>query len=93
MNTYSARISKVINQIITGILAVVILIFVVIVTILSVKSSNQKIENQAIEVSDAISKEIAQKQVYLQSMAAAAERLGVTGYEGKVPLRAGDSSA
>lgn len=92
MNTYSARISKVINQIITGILAVVILIFVVIVTILSVKSSNQKIENQAIEVSDAISKEIAQKQVYLQSMATAAERLGVTGYEGKVPLRAGDSS-
>lgn len=81
-NTYSDRIGHIFNRIITINLVIVIIIFMVVCTILSVNISNQRLKNDGLDLSDAISKEIAEKTVLLKSLSASMEAQGITGYEG-----------
>lgn len=85
-NTYSDRIGHIFNRIITINLVIVIVIFMVVCTILSMNISNQRLENNVLDLSDAISKEMAEKSVLIQALDASIEALGITGYSGTTGL-------
>lgn len=85
-NTYSDRIGHIFNRIITINLVIVIIIFMVVCTILSVNISNQRLQNDVLDLTDAISKEMAEKSVLLQSLDSSIEAQGITGYDGTIGL-------
>lgn len=85
-NTYCDRISRIFNRIITINLVIVIVIFMIICTILSVTLSNQRLKNDAMDLSDAISLEMAEKVALVQSLTVSIEAQGITGYDGTTGL-------
>lgn len=81
-NTYSDRIGRIFNRIITINLGIVIFIFVIITTVLSFSLSNQKLKGEVNGLSDAISKEMLANQVLVNSLENSVANLEVTAYEG-----------
>ncbi|MCM1494165.1 MAG: methyl-accepting chemotaxis protein [Bacteroides sp.] len=81
-NTYSDRIGRIFNRIITINLGIVIFIFIIITTVLSFSLSNQKLKGEVNGLSDAISKEMLANQVLVNALENSVANLEVTTYEG-----------
>lgn len=81
-NTYSDRIGRIFNQIITVNLGIVIFIFIIITTVLSFSLSNQKLKGKVTSLADAISKEMLANQILVNSLENSVANLEVTAYEG-----------
>lgn len=81
-NTYSDRIGRIFNRIITINLGIVIFIFIIITTVLSFSLSNQKLKGKVDGLSNAISKEMLANQILVNSLENSVANLEVTAYEG-----------
>lgn len=81
-NTYSDRIGRIFNRIITINLSIVIVIFIIVTTVLSFQLSNQKLNGEVDRLSAAISKEMLANQVLVSALETSVANLEVTAYEG-----------